>query len=74
MKPIDSEQPPEWSAFCKAALTEHAAQLQLNTARRNTNTAILRARHSGRITVQEMAEVLNVAESTVRNREKKARK
>ena len=74
MKLTDGERPPEWSAFCKAALTEREAQLQLNDARRNTNTAILRARHSGRVTVQEMAEVLNVAESTVRNREKQARK
>lgn len=73
MKLINGERPPEWSAFHKAATNEHAAQEQLRTARQRTNAAILRARHSGRVTVQEMAEVLNVAESTVRNREKQAR-
>lgn len=74
MKLIDGHHPPEWSAFHEAVSAEHAAREQLHAARQHTNAAILRARRSGRVTVQEMAEVLDVSESTVRNREKQVRK
>lgn len=74
MKLIDGHHPPEWSAFHEAVAAERAAQAKFHAAQQHTNETIRRARLSGRVTVQEMADVLDVAEGTVRAREKRTRK
>lgn len=73
MKLIDGHFPPEWDNFHKAVTAEQQAKHKLKTAQAATNRAILRATSSGRVTLRETAEVLNVSESTARNRRNNAK-